>query len=98
MTKPKLNTGAAKLRIWLVKHKVTQGEFAERVGVGRSTLMGYVVCNSVPPLSTATKIEEQTGVLTRDWLTPYTGALSKVPTFRRGRRSNAEVLREELSK
>ena len=88
MPKAKLNAGAAKLRTWLVKQDITQLDFAKRVGVAPSTIINYCAGRFVPNLETASKIATETddAVQSSDWLTAYAGALSKVPTFRRGRR------------
>jgi DNA-binding XRE family transcriptional regulator len=93
MPKSKLNAGAAKLRIWLVKHGVAQDAFAKRVGVVPATIINYCAGRFVPNLETASKIANETdgAVQSGDWITPYTGAVSKVPTFRRGYRASSEA-------
>jgi transcriptional regulator with XRE-family HTH domain len=94
MTKPRLNAGAAKLRIWLVNNKVAQDEFARRVKKSNSTLVNLTSGRATPSPEFAATISIATAGMVRplDWLEPYDGQLSRVPEFRRGRRSNASLL------
>ena len=87
MIKPKLTAGAARLRIWLVAHGITQQSLAAQLKLSNGSLINYVKCRQVPTLVTAAGIEQITGgaVATADWLEPYTGPLSKVPRLRTGR-------------
>jgi DNA-binding XRE family transcriptional regulator len=100
MTKTKLNSGAAKLRMWLVKHGVPQSTMARTAGVSNSTMVTICAGRSTPTLEAASRIANATDgvVQSGDWLEPYTGPLSRVPSFRKGRRGNAAVLAEALAK
>ena len=100
MAKPKLSSGAAKLRMWLIKNGVPQATMARSAGVGRTTIVDLCAGRGVPTLEAASRIDNATdgAVKAGDWLVPYTGPMSKVPSFRKGRRGNAAVLAEALAK
>jgi DNA-binding XRE family transcriptional regulator len=94
MRKPCLNDGAAKLRTWLIGRKIAQDDFAAMVETSNATMVNCTSGRSVPSPELAARISSATGGAVRplDWLAEYGGNPSKVPSFRRGRRSNSERL------
>jgi transcriptional regulator with XRE-family HTH domain len=62
-------SGRALLAQWLVRHRMTQAEAADQIGISRVKLNQYLTGVARPSLETAIRIEDVTGIGVRLWLT-----------------------------
>lgn len=61
-------SGRALLAQWLVRHRMTQAEAADQIGISRVKLNQYLNAEARPSLETAIRIEDATGIGVRLWL------------------------------
>lgn len=61
-------SGRALLAQWIVRHRMTQAEAADQIGVSRVKLNQYLNAEARPSLETAIRIEDATGIGVRLWL------------------------------
>lgn len=61
-------SGRGLLAQWLVRHRMTQAEAADQIGISRVKLNQYLNAESRPSLETAIRIEDATGIGIRLWL------------------------------
>ena len=61
-------SGRALLAQWLVRHRMTQAEAADQIGISRVKLNQYLTAVARPSLETAIRIEDATGIGVRLWL------------------------------
>jgi transcriptional regulator with XRE-family HTH domain len=69
---PNMNVAAHKLAALLKRERLHQSAFAERVGVGSSTVSRWLTGERRPSLELAQRIFDETGgvVTPNDWLCP----------------------------
>jgi transcriptional regulator with XRE-family HTH domain len=53
---------------WITRHRMTQGEAADQIGVSRVKLNQYLHAEARPGLEMAVRIEDTTGIGLRLWL------------------------------
>jgi transcriptional regulator with XRE-family HTH domain len=89
--KPKTGSlsGRGLLAQWLVRHRMTQAEAADQIGISRVKLNQYLTAEARPSLETAIRIEDATGIGVRLWLLEDPAAELTVSTV-----TNGESVRE----
>ncbi len=62
-----MQSGRAQLLTYLERAHLTQRDLARRLGISEPALSQYMTGNRRPPLETALKIEQETGIPMRAW-------------------------------